>query len=117
MFERKDEPLAPPRVFALRLIACAGMALLVLLLALALGVAGYHWFGGLGLVDSVLNASMILTGMGPVNVLATTQGKLFASGYALLSGLVFVTTAGVVMSPAVHRLLHHFHLVDEEKGG
>jgi hypothetical protein len=71
---------------------------------------GYHVFGSLHWIDALLNASMILTGMGPVDPMQTVAGKLFASCYALFSGIVFITTAGVLLAPVVHRVLHRFHL-------
>ena len=74
------------------------------------GVMGYHWIGGLGWTDALLNASMILSGMGPVDRLSTTEAKLFASAYALFSGLVFIAIMGLVVSPIVHRVLHKFHI-------
>jgi len=77
--------------------------------ALFMGIAGYHWLAGLGWVDSLLEASMILGGMGPVNPITTTGAKIFASGYALFSGLVFIALIGIVLAPAVHRMLHKFH--------
>ena len=88
--------------------AGAGFALLGA--SLLLGVCGYHIFEGLSWVDSLLNASMILGGMGPINSLHTLGGKLFASFYALYSGLVFLAFAGIVLAPPLHRLLHRFHL-------
>ena len=81
--------------------------------ALAIGISGYHWLAGFGLVDSLLEASMILGGMGPVNQLPTEGAKIFASMYALFSGLMFIGIMGVVLSPIVHRFLHKFH-VDEK---
>ena len=81
--------------------------------ALAIGISGYHWLAGFGLVDSLLEASMILGGMGPVNQLPTEGAKIFASMYALFSGLMFIGIMGVVLSPIVHRFLHKFH-IDEK---
>ena len=78
--------------------------------SLFIGVAGYHYFEGFSWLDSLVNASMILGGMGPVNPLQTTAGKLFASFYALYSGMVFLIAAGVVFAPVFHRVMHHFHL-------
>jgi len=83
--------------------------------ALFLGVSGYHWIEGIPWVDAILNAAMILGGMGPVAELKTTAGKLFAAGYALFSGLVFIVVAGILVGPVVHRFLHRFHLEDERK--
>ena len=82
--------------------------------ALMIGVVGYHVFGGLGWLDSLLNASMILTGMGPVDHLGSDAGKWFASAYALFSGIVFLSSVGVLMAPLVHRFLHRFHLELED---
>ena len=79
---------------------------------LSIGVLGYHGIAGLSWIDSVLNASMILTGMGPVAAMTTTSSKLFASGYALFSGVVFLSSIGLVLAPLFHRILHKFHLDD-----
>ena len=81
--------------------------------ALFIGISGYHWIAGFGWVDSLLEASMILAGMGPVNQLTTKGAKIFASAYALFSGLMFIAVMGIVLAPVTHRLLHKFH-VDEE---
>ena len=81
--------------------------------ALAIGIIGYHTLAGFGWIDSLLEASMILGGMGPVNPLANDASKVFASLYALFSGLMFIGIMGVVLSPIVHRFLHKFH-VDEK---
>jgi hypothetical protein len=87
----------------------------LLLLALLIGIAGYRWIGGLDWVDSILEASMILGGMGPVNPLTSNGAKLFASAYALFSGVVFIGLMGIILAPVVHRVLHKFHLKDTEK--
>jgi hypothetical protein len=113
MFERKFEKLAPISVFVRRMAASVVMAGILIAVALFIGVMGYHWLGGFDWVDSLLEASMILGGMGPVNKLATTGAKIFASGYALFSGLVFIAIMGIVLAPVTHRMLHQFH-VDEE---
>ena len=83
-------------------------------LSLAVGTAGYHWTAGLGWVDSELNAAMILTGMGPVSPLVTTSAKLFASAYALFSGVAFLTSVALIFAPVLHRFLHRFHLESAE---
>ncbi len=114
MFERKHEKLAPISVFVRRMVASAVMAGILIAFALFIGIAGYHWMAGLDWVDSLLNASMILGGMGPVNPLATRGAKIFASGYALFSGLVFIAVMGIVLAPAVHRMLHKFHIDEED---
>ena len=107
--ERKHQKIAPFPVFIRRLAVYIAGAILLILVALFIGVAGYHWFAGLNWIDSLLNASMILGGMGPVNPLTTDGGKIFASVYALFSGLVFIAVIGIVLSPIAHRMLHKFH--------
>jgi hypothetical protein len=86
------------------------VGLLVIGVALGIGVVGYHWLGELPWIDSLLNASMILGGMGPVDPLHSTAAKVFASVYALFSGLAFIGIAGLMLAPFVHRLIHKFHV-------
>lgn len=114
MFERKHEKLAPISVFVRRMAASVVMAGILIAVALFIGVIGYHWIAGFGWVDSLLEASMILGGMGPVNSLATTGAKIFASGYALFSGLVFIAIMGIVLAPVTHRMLHKFHIDEDD---
>lgn len=82
----------------------------IIFISLFLGAWGYHYFFGLGFYDSLLNASMILTGMGPVAEAQTNAAKLFASIYALYSGIAFLTSCAIVFTPAIRRFLHRFHL-------
>ena len=89
-------------------------ALALLLLTLAIGMAGYHGLEDQGWIDAYLNASMILGGMGPVAELHTSGGKAFAGTYALFAGLVFVLAIGVVLAPVLHRAMHRFHLDEKE---
>lgn len=112
-FERRNEQLAPFGIFARRVGASLLIALGLIVIALAIGISGYHWLAGFGFVDSLLEASMILGGMGPVSQLPTEGAKIFASLYALFSGLMFIGIMGVVLSPIVHRFLHKFH-IDEK---
>ena len=112
-FERRLEHLAPLSIFAQRIAISLAIALGMIALALAIGIVGYHWLAGFGFVDSLLEAAMILGGMGPVNQLPTDGAKVFASLYALFSGLMFIGIMGVVLSPIVHRFLHKFH-IDEK---
>jgi TRAP-type C4-dicarboxylate transport system permease small subunit len=113
MFERRHEKLAPVSVFVKRLIGSLAIALGLIALALMIGIAGYRYIAGFNWVDSLLEASMILGGMGPVNELPNDHAKIFASAYALFSGLIFIAVMGLVLSPVVHRILHKFH-VDEK---
>jgi hypothetical protein len=115
--ERRHEPLLPADQFWRRMLTYAGVSTLLIGGSLGLGVLGYHFIAGLGWLDSLLNASMILTGMGPVDPMRTAGAKIFASIYAIFSGVMFLTSVGVLLAPAVHRLLHRFHLeADEEIG-
>jgi len=90
------------------------IALVLIVGVLCLGMAGYHWLADLNWVDALLNASMILGGMGPVDLLPNTGAKIFASVYALFSGLVFIAIMGILFAPMVHRMLHAFHMEDDE---
>ena len=93
-----------------RMAGSVGVAGLLIAGSLGVGVVGYHAIAGLGWVDALLNASMILTGMGPVAELRTDGAKIFASIYAIFSGIAFVSIVAVLMAPLVHRFLHRFHL-------
>jgi hypothetical protein len=114
VFESRREPILPTRVFIRRLLGCVGLALVIIAVALSIGVAGYHFIAGLPWLDALLNASMILAGMGPVDVLRSNAAKVFASFYALFSGVVFISIMGLLLSPIAHRVLHKFHLSDED---
>jgi hypothetical protein len=109
-FEQHKRPLLPKRDFLRRQARYTGFSLAILAVSLGLGTDGYHVFGSLSWTDAFLNASMILTGMGPVDRMDTETGKLFASFYALYSGIAFLTLAGVLFAPGYHRFLHKMHL-------
>ncbi len=115
MFEQRHEDLLTRSEFLLRIGRSFGITLLVVAFSLAVGSAGYHYFENIGWVDSILNASMILTGMGPVDQMQTTGGKLFATFYALYSGIAFLTIVTIMLAPIMHRWLHHFHLEDDDE--
>ena len=112
MPRRTHTPLAPRPVFLGRLLRSTGLSMALIGVSLALGVAGYHWVAGFTWIDALLNASMILGGMGPVSPLTGDAAKLFAAAYALFSGLVLVGATGLVLGPILHRMLHRFHLDD-----
>jgi hypothetical protein len=114
MLEKKNDSLASFPKFAGRVGLCLLIAAGILAVALFFGVLGYRYFGRLSWIDALLNAAMILTGMGPVSPMETVPGKLFATFYALFSGLLFMVTFAVVISPILHRVLHKFHLDDED---
>jgi hypothetical protein len=113
MFERRHARLAPLGVFIRRMLSSLGIGIGMIAGALSIGIAGYHWIAGFGWIDSLLEGSMILGGMGPVNPLPSDGAKLFASFYALFSGLIFIGVMGVVLTPLAHRMIHKFHLDDE----
>ncbi len=110
MFENKSEPLLTRSQFVHRMLTYAGLSIGIIAVSLAIGILGYHYFEGLSWLDALVNASMLLGGMGPVNPLRTTAGKLFASFYALFSGMVLLVAVGVLIGPVFHRILHQFHL-------
>lgn len=112
--EHKTQPLAPRRVFFARVWRNFLLSLGVVAFSLVMGTTGYHYFAGLEWLDALMNAAMILTGMGPCNHPTTAGGKLFATFYALYSGLAFLTMIAVLIAPVYHRFLHHFHLSTEE---
>ena len=108
--ERKEEKLLAPRGFLRRLARYAFVTLILVLGSLVIGMCGYHYYENLSWLDSFLNASMILGGMGPVSALHTKGGKVFAGLYALFSGLVILGAAGLLFTPIAHRILHRFHI-------
>jgi hypothetical protein len=108
-------PLLSRTELAKRLAKNALLGLGLIVVSLAIGVVGYHETARLGWIDALLNASMILTGMGPVDALPSDAAKLFASFYALFSGVAFLSIVAVLMAPLVHRFLHRFHLEVAER--
>ena len=95
-----------PKEFAKRVIKYALFSLFLLLFSIGIGILGYHFIGELAWIDSFYNASMILTGMGPVDAMKTDAAKLFASIYALFSGVIFLSTVAIFFAPFAHRLMH-----------
>lgn len=114
MYERKHQPLLSKLQFYRRLLWHVGIAMVAAVVSLVIGMAGYMVTEHMSWVDAFLNVSMLLGGMGPVNPPQTTAGKLFAGVFALYAGLLFIVSAALVMTPAVHRVLHHFHLNDKD---
>ena len=114
-FERRHEPLAPRARYHGRVIRASLVAGGLICFSLVIGMLGYHFLGGIeSWVDSLYNAAMILGGMGPVADLKTDAGKLFASAYALYSGVTLLTSVGVLMAPTLHRALHRFNIETDE---
>ena len=104
--KRKNKTILLPREFAKRVFKYALFSVFLVSFSLGIGILGYHHIGGLNLIDSIYNSSMILTGMGPVNEMTTTSAKLFASIYAIFSGIVFLSTVAIFFAPFAHRIMH-----------
>jgi hypothetical protein len=104
----------PRRPFYHRFLLALALSGGLVGMSLAFGVLGYRFIAGLNWVDALLNAAMILTGMGPVNTLTSAAAKLFATAYALFSGVVFITATGILLTPIFHRVLHRFHIEERD---
>ncbi len=109
-FESHTQPLATQAEFVRRMVRYGLVTAGIILFSLGIGILGYHYLESLSWIDSLLNASMILGGMGPVNTLQTNAGKIFASFYALYSGIILLASVGILITPVFHRFLHRFHL-------
>ncbi|HUQ68403.1 MAG TPA: hypothetical protein VM165_02705 [Planctomycetaceae bacterium] len=112
-FEHHSEPLLNRAAFLWRLTKNLLAATALIAASLFAGMAGYRYFEGMTWIDAFANAAMILSGMGPLTPLNTDGGKLFAGCYALYSGLVVVVTLGITLAPVIHRVMHRFHLPDD----
>jgi hypothetical protein len=116
MYEARHAPLASRRRFVRRLANHFGIVTVVIAVSLGVGIGGYRYFEGMDWIDAYLNAAMLLGGMGPVEPkLQTVSGKLFAGVYALSAGMVVLVAAGILMAPVFHRVMHRFHLEEDEK--
>ncbi|MDP9127919.1 MAG: hypothetical protein M3N08_06650 [Pseudomonadota bacterium] len=113
-FEHYTEPVLPLIPWLRRIARSVSLASVVVGVSLLIGVLGYHTLGHLNLVDSILEASMILGGMGPVAPLTNDAVKLFASAYALYSGLMLIGTTGILLAPWLHRMFHYLHQAEGE---
>lgn len=116
MHERTVQMLTPRRKFFARLLRNLLMGIFLIMLALFVGMWGYHHFEKMSWVDAYVNASMILSGMGPVSTLNTNEGKIFAGTYALFSGLFFILIVGLVFAPLIHRFFQKINLADMIEG-
>ncbi len=115
MYERKTAPLAHKSIFYKRLLYSFLLAFILVFFSLGIGILGYYFIANLNFIDSLLNASMILTGMGPVNAMPTNASKIFASFYSIYSGVAFLSSIAVFLSPALHRIMHKLHIEDTEQ--
>jgi hypothetical protein len=115
MFEPRGTPLLSRREYLHRQLKYALAAAALLVLSLAIGTIGYHVIVGAAWVDAVHAAAMILTGMGPAIPMESAGSKLFETAYALFSGVLFLTVSAMMLAPFVHRLLHRFHLEQEDE--
>ena len=100
------------KTFYQRIVKNILLASVIMLVCLGIGIVGYHYTADIPWLDAVHNASMILSGMGPVVEIKTVEGKWFSSFYALFSGVVFITNIGVILAPAMHRMFHRLHIED-----
>lgn len=110
MYEHRKQPLASRFTFYQRVIKNIFIAFIIMMVCLVIGILGYHFTDSIPWIDSLHNASMILSGMGPVVNITSMGGKVFSSAYALFSGVVFITNVGIILSPALHRLWHRLHV-------
>src|SRR5512140_819066 len=110
MFEHRSDPLAPRAVFLWRFATSTALGLMAAIVSLFAGMLGYHALEHLSWIDSFLNASMLLGGMGPLDHERNSAGKLFEGLYAIYCGLAVISVAGIIFAPVVHRFLHKFHL-------
>ena len=117
IYENVRRPIASRRVFALRLARSLLIAVLVVAASLAVGMGGYRHFGHMDWVDAFSNASMILSGMGPLTMLDDRAGKIFEGLYAIYSGFIVLIVTGLVLAPVLHRFLHRMHLAEEDEAG
>ena len=110
MFEARKDPVISTQSFFIRVVRSIIVGLLCIIIALGIGMAGYHFFEKMSWIDAFANAAMILSGMGPLAPLDTVSGKLFAGFYALFSGLAFIMIVGLIFAPIIHRFFHKFYL-------
>jgi len=115
LYEPHSARLLTPIQFVRRLFRHAGLVAGLVGVSLLGGMIGYHWFAAMTWVDSFLNASMLLGGMGPIGELPNTGSKIFAGVFALYAGLVFIVSASILMAPIVHRVMHMLHQVEQGK--
>jgi hypothetical protein len=114
-YEKRQQPVASPQVFSQRLLFNGLLALGTIVVALAIGMTGYMGLEGMGFIDAFVNSAMILSGMGPMGALQYDSTKVFAGFYAIFCGLLIFGVAGLILAPVFHRILHDFHVSDDDK--
>ena len=116
MFEHKTQPVLGRRAYFSRLLKHVGMAAALFLVSLLIGILGFMFFAGFKFLPALVDASMLLGGMGPVRCqeIPSTSGHVFASFYALFCGIVFISIIGLILAPVLHRFLHKFHFTEDE---
>lgn len=114
-FEHKSQPLAPRPKWRRRIGISIALAGAIISIALTIGILGYHFIAALPWIDALVEAAMILSGMGPISALSGNAAKVFAAFYALFSGLVFIGTASILVAPWIHRVLHRLHVELDER--
>jgi len=112
VYEPRRKPLLPRRQFFSRLAWHVATGMMIIAVCLGIGMMGYHYFEKMSWLDAFANASMILSGMGPLGPLQTSAGKWFAGFYALFSGLALILIVGIIFAPVAHRFFHKFHMDD-----
>lgn len=113
-YEHKSQPVVPREVFLRRLGRNATVALSIIGVSLVVGMIGYSALEGMDLLDAFLETAMLLGGMGPIHAPTTAAGKIFAGVFALYSGVLVIGTAGIILAPIFHRVLHALHVEDDE---
>lgn len=114
MYEKQKTPAISNNAFYFRLFKHFCFALLLITISLIVGMCGYHYLGKLAWIDAFVDASMILSGMGPVSPLINNAVKLFAGFYAIYSGLLFISIIAIILIPIIHRILHKFHIPSDK---
>lgn len=113
-YESIHDPVLSPHLYTRRTLRSLGLVVALIVPSLTMGVLGYRMFEGMPWIDSLYNAAMILSGMGPSGDLHNNAAKLFASFYAIYSGLFLIASSGLLLAPLYHRILHTFHVPDDE---
>ena len=110
IFEHHKQPMVSKSVFLQRVVKCAWIALLLLAGSISMGAAAYHYTEGFSWLDALMNAVMIMTGLGLVDALHSSAAKVFTCFYAILTAIVFYMALAIIFAPLIHRFLHRFHL-------